>query len=174
MRILATLLLVSLSGNCFAHRDTTLSVEPDGSLRGLPVQFSPASLTLEFGRIEGSNNLESVTLEISGNSVKFPICIVRRLRSTSAEEIHVTSSWYHDQKIVPHYLGIDFHDSGFDSAKHYNQGYKFLFNVNTLRLMSLEVSIVERDERSVQVVPVGIRSICTDKELEGFLEDSFR
>ncbi|WP_139345362.1 hypothetical protein, partial [Pseudocolwellia agarivorans] len=63
MRLL--LILFAIYSNCsFAHKDTGLELQQNGSLAGLPNKYEPSSF-----------DLESFTLEIAGKKLIIPECV---------------------------------------------------------------------------------------------------
>jgi hypothetical protein len=129
----ATLLSFALcAGPAEAHRDRILHVKADGSIPDIPAEFGKVRLTLEG---LGSNH-PLIQLRIGTHQTTLPLCVANMIRTTSAAEIRVTGSWYHDEKnSLPYYLDIQFFEPGYDPKRSYNSSHTFLFNLHNAKLI---------------------------------------
>ena len=163
---------VLISGVCSAHSDRSITVKADGSLEGLPAEYGPAYLHVEFAIQETSGVpiASSITLNLGKNRVSFPGCLTGLLQIRSMSQIVATASWYHDEGLLPYYLKFYFVDPGYDESRWPpNQGYySLLFNLRTGKLMEIEVNIVRDSGRSMQSVPVDLAQLCKGEALKGF------
>jgi hypothetical protein len=167
-RVLTLACLVLLSPLGFAHRDTALKVNPDGTLDGLPAEYTPASLHVTFseGSESGGQRILSVTLMIGGNTVVIPGCVTGLLMTRSMKDVEIVASWYHDTPSLPPYLDITFYDPGHERAPS-RSGFRLLFNLSTARLLKMEV-MVPRGNDSSQDIPVDVSAQCPAAQLEKF------
>jgi hypothetical protein len=97
------LAILGAPGTAQAHRDTALSLQPDGTIAGLPAEYLPARLLLDrdkTGRIVGA------TLRLKGGQYTFPECLVRTLDQNPRAKPGLAGSWYHDEGILPYYIWI--------------------------------------------------------------------
>jgi hypothetical protein len=174
MRAFSAILIgfVLVSGVCSAHEDSGITVKVDGSLEGLPSEYGPANLHVEF-TLEERRALpiaSSIILNLGKNRVRFPGCLTGLLQIRSMSQIRATASWYHDEGLLPYYLKFYFVDSDYDESRWPpDQGYySLLFNLRTGKLMEMEVMIV-RDAGRSQYVPVDLAQLCRGEVLKDFL-----
>lgn len=133
---------VLVSSVCSAHQDRSITVKADGSLEGLPSEYGPANLHVEFA-VEKTSGLpiaSSITLNLGKNRVSFPGCLTGLLQIRSTNQIFASASWYHDEGLLPYYLKFYFVAPGYvESRWPPNQGYySLLFNLRTGTLMEME------------------------------------
>jgi len=175
MKVILAIIVVFIvmSGNCFAHQDRIITVKNDGSLEGLPLDYSPATLRIEFAaQNEGGAPITSVTFNLGKNQVRLPLCITGLLQSRRITEVKASASWYHDEKILPYYLKINFFDPGYNQSRWANAGFSLLINLRTSKLMQMEVIIVRDDGKSIQNIPIDVAAQCNSEELGGFASDA--
>jgi hypothetical protein len=79
--------------------------------------------------------------------------------------IRVTSSWYHEENILPYYLVVRFHSAGYDEDRWANAGYSLMFNLRTGKLMRMEFMLVGDEGRSLRPLPLDLSALCTPSEL---------
>ena len=147
-------------------------VKADGSLEGLPSEYGPANLHVEFAieKPSGVPIASSITLNLGKNRVSFPGCLTGLLQIRSMSQIGASASWYHDEGLLPNYLKVYFFDPGYDESRWPpDQGYySVLFNLRTGKLMKMEVNIVRDSGRFFQYVPVDLAQLCNGEVLKGF------
>ena len=93
-----------------AHQDTTLKLESDGRLVGLPQEYLPANL-----------DISSWTISIVKQQFTFPRCLSSRLKGVKESDIEISSSWYNPVHVVsedeyfsfPSYLKIEIESKDF-------------------------------------------------------------
>ena len=148
-------------------------VNADGSLEGLPSEYGPAYLHVEFALEERSALpiASSITLNLGRNRVSFPGCLTGLLQIRSMSQIRASASWYHDEWLLPYYLKFYFVDPGYDESRWPpDQGYySLLFNLRTGKLMQMEVRIVRDGGKFSQFVPVDLAQLCKGELLKGFI-----
>jgi hypothetical protein len=160
---------ILISGTCFAHSDRVITVKDDGSLEGIPSEYGPAIMRVEFAPPNTDDApITSITLNLGKNRVRMPICVTGLLLTRRMSEIKASASWYHDEKDIPHYLNVEFFDPGYDKSRWANPGFSLLFNLRTGRLMQMEVMIVRENGKGIQNVPVDIAGRCKPEELKSF------
>ena len=155
--------LLAISWPAAAHQDRILRLSPDGTLREVPAQFGQARLILAgLG-----TKAPAVTLRIGTHENVVPTCLTGLLQTTSTKDIQITSSWYHDQKVLPYYLVVTFFDPGRDQEKYFNSGYSLMFNLNDAKL--IKVKRLKRDwfgdgGRHIDINP---RDVCGQSDNRG-------
>jgi hypothetical protein len=94
--VILIFLLFGFVGRALAHSDTIFSIAEDGTISGLPAQYSPAKYLAT-----------SHTLSIGKNTVSFPSCLVSKFFPFGAEhKLLLSGSWYHRRSILPPYLSF--------------------------------------------------------------------
>lgn len=168
--IALALALVSATARAQVHEDRLLRVASDGTIVGLPAQFSPATLRVVYALIDGERRVTTLALAIRDRRVELPLCVVGLLNTDDERDMRLSASWDHDEEIVPYYLQLRFFDPGFDSKRAANSGFALLFNLRTAKLIEMDVDVVhDRGERA-QTIPVDLRARCADAESAAFLQ----
>jgi len=169
--IFTIICLVLASGNCFAHKDRIITLRDDGYLEGLPSEYNPAILRIQFApQNTDSASVTSISLDLGTNHVNIPLCVTGLLHSKRMNEIKLSSSWYHDESLFPHSLSVRFFDPGYKSNRWANNGFLLMFNLHTAKLIRMEVMIVHDNGKSMQSIPVDITDRCTHEERKEFLD----
>ena len=119
MRLLLILFVV-YSGFSFAHKDTGLELQYNGSLIGLPNKYEPSSF-----------DLKSFIIEIAQKKIIIPECIKHSIGVTNElnYSIDLSASWYHNLDNFPPYLNI----SIFPEAGKFE--YHLLLNLDSLEFL---------------------------------------
>ncbi|MBB4727666.1 hypothetical protein [Xanthomonas arboricola] len=126
-RILFFLVLTLLTEPAIAHQDRILSLEPDGSIPEIPASFGKAFLV-----VEGlGTKAPVVKLKIGARSTALPLCMTRLIKTRQRSSIRLSGSWYHEERIVPFYINVEFPDPGQEQEKYPRSGQTFLFNLRT-------------------------------------------
>lgn len=158
--------LVLASCACYAHQDSVIEIKNDGTLVGLPSQFLPSILKIQFNSKENTKHpIESVSLTIGNRILILPKKVVSLLRSKNLSSVSVTSSWYHEPSLLPPYLIIEFQDSNFLKDQKGISGYRMMFNLNTCKLISLASIFVIEPDSSWQHRPMDLSTLFTPSEL---------
>lgn len=171
MRVIIAIIIgcILASGSCLAHQDVLIAVKDDGRLEGIPSEYGPATLRVNFASPEaGDPPITSITLNLGKNQVRLPICVTGLLETRRLSEVKASASWYHDEEILPYYLHIDFFDPGYSGSRWANPGYSLLFNLHTGKLMEMKVTIVRDSGKRMQNVPIDLAARCKSAELRGF------
>lgn len=106
-----------------AHQDTPIKLKDDGTLKGLPEQYSNANF-----------DINSLTLSIGENKIVIPNCVKHLFMDDEIYQIHISASWYHDTELLPHYIHLDIN------------GYQVFFNLETLEIFQIwnsEMVVIE-------------------------------
>jgi len=113
-----------------------LHVNADGSMPDVPAEFGQARLILK-----GLGSKQPfIQLRIGAHQTILPVCVTQIIRTTSAADIRVTGSWYHEEKpSLPYYLDVQFFDPGYDPKRSYNSGHEFLFNLHNAKLIDATI-----------------------------------
>jgi hypothetical protein len=172
MRTLIATLLIFTSSACLAHEDRIITLNADGSLAGIPVEYGPATLRVNFSQQSARDaSIKSIDLTLGENQVHLPICVTGLINTREMSQIRASASWYHDESILPHYLNFDFFDPGYNESRSANSGYKLLFNLHNGRLIRMEALVVSGDGKGPQYVPVDVSYLCGVKMLKGFAHE---
>jgi len=142
MRISFSLFLVLFCTFSFAHKDTGITLEASGKLKGLPAEYLPANF-----------NVQSLTLQISNRKLSIPKCIERYL---TKNELSFSSSWYHTRGKLPPYFNI----IATHPAK--NIKYTFMLNMDTLELIKAYSFPSKMDIAGIRysMEPIALSSSC--------------
>jgi hypothetical protein len=172
MRHSLTLLIASMlaTGTCLAHEDRILPVKEDGVIEGLPAEFGPGALRIDFPpkARPGEASIKSVVLELGSNRTTLPLCVTGMLQTRNISEVRASGSWYHEETLLPYYLNIEFFDPGYSEKNWANAGFSLLFNLRTGKLMEMEVLVVRYGGRGIQQIPVDLAERCSPIELRMF------
>lgn len=109
----------------FALHDAIVNLI-DGRIEDLPAEYQPATFDPKSGALRVGKS--EVTLSPFLRSL-FP--------EDGAYELQMTASWYHDRADGPYYLGFHITPKGKDFS------YKFRLDLDTLRLLSVQVEVPE-------------------------------
>lgn len=165
--IMALVLFISV---CHAHRDSGIRLKADGTLEGLPSEFGPASLQINFmPKSKSGQSIKLITLTLGKNKVRLPECMLSLLRTKSKNNIRVSASWYHDEKLLPHYLNVHFFDPGFDQSRSFNPKFTLLFNLRNAKLIEMEELIV-LSESSANHKTIDVTSLCSSDTILDFMD----
>ena len=107
-----TTLLVAfmvLATAAFAHQDRILSVHADGVIPELPEAYQTTRLHVAFSEGD-AGTLQQLNFLSSGGETSVQPCLLRLVSSGSFRSLFITGSWYHDESIVPHYIGVQFRE----------------------------------------------------------------
>lgn len=103
-------------------------IRSDGTLVGLPAQYTPATLRWS------SEPNPSLTLRVAARENVLPRCLTSKL-SLGQAQIRAYGSWYHERSLLPPYIAVDVMQKQY---KHdYVMGYTLLFNLDTSQLLEL-------------------------------------
>ena len=133
MQFAALLVLALLAGPVAAHKDQMLQVMKDGSIPDVPAKFGRVTLIVDGLGLE--NPL--IQLRIGGRHTTLPTCVSRLVSSRKPEQIEVTGSWYHSEKVMPYYLTIRFFSQGYDpkTSTYFQPHQDFIFNLHDANLI---------------------------------------
>lgn len=161
-------IILIISGASYAHQDAGVQIKSDGELIGLPERYQPANLSISFADMAGRRGLSEIMLSIAGRETKVPACASRLINTSKKSDIAASASWYHKRSTLPPYLSVVFFDPGSDWRSWPNSGVSLLFNLETSKLIRMEVMIARKEKKSLQIVPVDLSQMCSRKELDHF------
>lgn len=145
----AFLFALTLAALAVAHQDRIFEIQSDGTLVGLPKQYTPATLKWS------SEPIPSLTLRIGGRENALPLCLTTKLALGKAE-IRAHGSWYHERSTLPPYIAVEVihekHMHGFFT------GYTLLFNLDTSQL--LELTRISGTDTEQQRAAIEVASLC--------------
>jgi hypothetical protein len=132
-------LLLTLSNTAiYAHQDTIIRLENDGSLIGLPSEYNPAKMMVRFPEFAvASLSVLAVDLQIGDNRISLPSCVTEIVRARGLDDIGITASWYHHEDILPHYMRVIFTDPDDTRTLWDRKGLRLLFNLHTAKLLKI-------------------------------------
>ncbi|HJW33994.1 MAG TPA: hypothetical protein VJ505_11560 [Holophagaceae bacterium] len=168
--IFLSFLFVATNG--YAHADRIIPIKKDGTLEGIPREFGPSTLIIEFARANANGPaINSITLRLGKNRILLPSCITNLLKSRSTSQIKASASWYHNEKTIPYYLNLEFGDPGFEDSPDLRSHYSMLFNLRTGMLMQMERVSNTKGEGSIinyKTVRIDVASLCGSESLDSF------
>lgn len=164
------MILTLASCACLAHQDTVVQIRKDGTMIGLPKQFQPCALNIEFKKSNSETPVESLVIVLSGHRIQFPPAVLRLLKSKNLKAVFASASWYYEERTLPFYMRVEFLEPGFDVSCPDNPGIAMLFNLRTGKLMDMANILVHREEMSWEERQIDLSSICTKEELVSFYE----
>jgi hypothetical protein len=88
-------LLVSVGAT--AHQDTAIKLATDGSLVGLPKEYSPANF-----------NFSNWTISIADKKYVFPTCISTKFSDLGVNQFQINSSWYNPVIVISDFDSYSF------------------------------------------------------------------
>ena len=144
----ACVVALALTAPALAHEDTMFEIRSDGTLLGLPAQYTPAMLRWS------SEPNPGLTLRVAARENVLPRCLTSKL-SLGQAQIRAYGSWYHERSLLPPYIAVDVihkqHKHG-----HFT-GYTLLFNLDTSQLMELTRitgNVDEQQRTAIKVTPL--------------------
>lgn len=142
MRLIFLLFLLFSSFFSFAHKDTGITLDESGNLKGLPAKYLPATF-----------KSKNSTLQIANRQLLIPECISRFLAKS---ELSFSSSWYHTRSKLPPYFNI----IATHPAK--NIEYTFMLNMDTLELIKAYSFPNKTDVAGIRysMEPIDLSSNC--------------
>lgn len=161
-------LLFVASGVSYAHQDSVVLISPDGKLEGLPEQFQPALLEVEFSGTGRSKRPSMITLTVGGFSTVVPACAVQIMKANGMELVGASASWYHTGSTLPPYVNVSFLDPGEGTEVWPRSGATLLFNLETSKLLRMEAAVADKKEGSVKGYAVDLSQYCGAAELANF------
>ena len=174
MRLTTAFLALGLvvGGPALADKVSFLPIAGDGSIAGVPAEYGPARLQVDFSAL-GSNEpaVSSVTLSLGDKKTHLPSCVTGLLHSLDLKDVTATGSWYHHESGLPYYINFMFQDADQNAENPAAAGFSFLFNLRTGKLIAMVVHIPRDHGQSVQYVPVDMAARCPAGTLEA-IKDS--
>ncbi|MFD2909033.1 hypothetical protein ACFSX9_09815 [Flavobacterium ardleyense] len=122
----AFLILISflfLSNSDVLHKDTSLQLEKNGNIVGLPKSFSPANF-----------DINKKKLRLNNKEIVFPNCVKFYFDEQKNSKLDLSASWYHSKETMPYYLIFNIEN------KKGSKGYKILVDLETLDLIYVQKS----------------------------------
>jgi hypothetical protein len=152
--LLLSLVLVATVAS--AHQDRILTLSPDGSIPEIPAPLGPVSL-----EISGLGGRAPIVVFRSGKHANtLPPCVTQLIPSTKASQVEVTGSWYHEESILPYYVGVAFHEPGYVAARSYNSSLYVLFNLRTTEVIRIHRFEAERSGNGGRYLEVDLPADC--------------
>jgi hypothetical protein len=159
-----TTLLVAfmvLATAAFAHQDRILSVHADGVIPELPSAYQTTRLHVAFSEADAGTLLQLNFLS-SGGETRVQPCLLRLVSSGSFRSLFITGSWYHDESIVPHYIGVQFRDSLSPEGMPAHLGVRFLFSLRDAKLLEVERVVLIPGENTVRLQNIRLSNGCPE------------
>ena len=153
---------------CSAHQDMVIEIRKDGTFVGLPKEFTPASIEIEFSNSLTDQPIRSLAITLSGNKVKIPAILLKMMNCQSIDAVVASASWYHDEKLLPYYMQIEFLEPGFDKLRPDNPGIVMLLNLRTGMVMEIRRIVITKPGQSWEGRLIDIEKLCSPRELKEF------
>lgn len=132
MLLLVTAILVIAPSLSSAHQDTQFSLSPDGTLQNLPDKYHPGRVEIVH---DGEFGPPIVTLTLSGNETRLPVCLAELFDIPKAR-IETRGSWYHVNSSLPPYLTVVLPQDTRKDGTFIT--YSLLFNLETAAFINSE------------------------------------
>jgi hypothetical protein len=159
-----TTLLVAflvLATAAFAHQDRVLSVHADGVIPELPSAYQTTRLHVAFSEAD-AGTLQQLNFLSSGGEIRVQPCLLRLVSSGSLRRLSITGSWYHDESIMPHYIGIQFGDSPSAEGLPAQLGVRFLFSLRDAKLLEVERVVLIPGHNTVGLQKIRLSDGCPE------------
>jgi hypothetical protein len=141
--------------------DALLKIRPDGLIEGLPEEYGPVYLRVEYHRSFPWLHRD-ITVELAFGQLHrtLPACLARLFLLPERESMTASGSWNHVTDLRPPYLTIELPQESKPTG--FLRGYSITFD-----LISGAVAYIweNRPLDGVQYVePIELRSLCTPEE----------
>jgi hypothetical protein len=159
-----TTLLVAfmvLATAAFAHQDLILSVHADGVIPELPSAYQTTRLHVVFS-VADAGTLQQLNFLSSGGETRVQPCLLSLVSSSSFRSFFITGSWYHDESIVPHYIGVQFRDSPSPEGLPAHLGVRFLFSLRDAKLLEVTQVVPIPAQKAVHLQNVRLSNGCPE------------
>ncbi len=173
MKTIAAIAIATLTSYCHvsAHADVSIKISADGTLLGLPAEYSPAKIEIIFDTSRSPKHpVVHASLSIGKSRVVIPSQILYLLNTNSNNGIIAHASWTHKSSQLPPYIVIEFLDPGYNLNNFLNPGYKMTFNLRSCKLFSMGRNYVNQDKRSGGTESVQLDRYCSQALLKQFFE----
>ena len=161
----STLALLSASliaSGALAHRDMRLSLSPDGRVAELPAQYAATRIEVDFEN-NGSGRLTKLNFVSGGQRTVIKDCVLELVGDSNSSRMSLAGSWYHDEKLLPHYVHILFKNSSNRTDLPEDPGVQFLFSLRDARLLEVTQIVPIPKEQAVQHRNVKLQGGCPAK-----------
>jgi len=129
MRTILIVFLIFCTSSVLEHEDTPIKLKKDGTLVGLPEQYSPANFSTS-----------ELILEIGNRRISLPECVTNFFLNMDDLTFSFSSSWYHSQPILPDYEPLpDYLSMIISSSIDYQSDVQVLFNLETLEVFEINI-----------------------------------
>jgi hypothetical protein len=160
---------IGLSALCHAEPVRILEIASDGTLSGLPSEYLPSAMRIQFSQPDPrARPVSSFELVLGKQRVRLPPCVTAVLNTRQLKDVKVFASLRPEQTAVPPYMTVEFFDPNYKPKALFNPGYSLLFNLRTARLIEMEVLIVRERGKVLQHLPLDLASMCSPAELATF------
>ncbi len=127
--------IMLLARPCLGHVDTVIEVRDNGELSGLPPQYMPASVLVEYGQgMQWSRRVLRLTISLGSSKVTLPQCLTAAFELGEGQQLQFAASWYHDPLTLPPYLAVRFPT---ESHKLGTAGHTILLNLDSLEIIQV-------------------------------------
>jgi hypothetical protein len=151
--------LIVLATTALAHQDRILSVRLDGAIPELPPAYQTTRLHVAFSEGD-AGALQRLTFLSSGRQISLQPCLLGLVPKSSFRQLFLTGSWYHEERILPHYLAVQFRDSlSLQELPDY-PGVRFLFSLRDASLLQVTHVVPLPAENAVQLRNIPLSNDC--------------
>ncbi|WP_291271543.1 hypothetical protein [Geothrix sp.] len=145
-----------------------IEIRKDGTFVGLPKDFTPASIQVEFSSSPTDQPIRSLAITLSGHTIQIPAILLKTMNCQSIDAVFASASWYHDEKLLPFYMQIEFLEPGFDKLRPDNPGIVMLLNLRTGMVMEVRRIVITKPRESWEGRLIDIEKLCSPRELKEF------
>lgn len=156
--ITSILLLVLMPSAASAHQDRILSLRADGVIPELPTLYGATRLHVAHSH----SDLSGLRFVSSGHETNLPSCLLRLVSGSTATNLFLVGSWYHDESLLPHYISVEFLET--DSVPQLSEkpGVKFLFSLRDAKLLEVTRVVTLQKDGAVRNQKVVLVNGCPE------------
>jgi hypothetical protein len=133
----------------------------DGVIPELPSAYQTTRLHVAFSEGD-TGTLQQLNFLSSRGETRVQPCLLRLVSSGSFRSLFITGSWYHDESIVPHYIGVQFRDSLSPEGLPAHLGVRFLFSLRDAKLLEVERVVLIPGENTVRLQNIRLSNGCPE------------
>jgi hypothetical protein len=164
IRTMLPLTLFALaSAGAMAHEESWITVGADGTLSGLPEQYAPARLLVEFEPLD-RHPVRTATVSIGRATSRIPECVTSLLEAREPEQIRAVASWYHPRDLLPHYLRLTFVGPGYRADVPYTTSIDVVLALETAELLGVDAWVVTHGATGNKRLPIDMKALCPSKD----------
>ena len=125
--------LCLLAAPAWAHKDTYLSLAPDGRIPELPQSYAATRVEIAFAKRD-KGGLSQLSFATADRKTVVKDCVLALSRAGNWRRTSLAGSWYHSEELMPHYVSIQLQASP-DMSRWSDSNISFLFSLRDARLL---------------------------------------